>query len=212
MNIFDKPYFPLDHFSYEVFVRCPNCNGKGKVTTAMEGYFYERNKSAKFNCLDCGQTSPSEEEWFGYYIGYIGFDYKGRACGHCGSVFQKVFEKTQAPYKIGLAKCPVCKQEREYEINWYRYKGETPTDPFFGLDLFFQKEVKNGLLWIYNLEHLSYLREYINSTIRKREAVGQSSMVAKLPAFIISSKNKDTITKQLNAFEKEIRKTCANNT
>lgn len=210
MNIFDKEYFPLHHFSYEVFVRCPKCSGLGKVTTVKEGYFYEKDKSAKFSCLECGHLSASVKEWLGYYVGYIGFDYKGKACGNCGSVFQKEFEITKTPYKSGMAECPVCHKEREYEINWYRYRGESPTDPFFGLDLYFQKQVKNGLLWVYNLEHLQYLRDYINATVRKRERVGLYSMIARLPDFITSSKNREAITKQLNNFEEEIRKSSAN--
>lgn len=209
MNIFNKEYFPLHHFSHEVFVKCPKCSGFGKVTTLKDGYYHEKDKSAKFNCFDCGYLTASQKEWSGYYVGYIGLDYKGRACANCGSVFQKEFEKTKIPYQSGMAVCPVCRQEREYEINWYRYRGESPTDPFFGLDLYFQKQVKNGHLWVYNLEHLQYLREYINATVRKRERVGLYSMVARLPDFITSSKNKEAITKQLNMFEEQITKSCA---
>lgn len=205
MNIFDKPYYPLHHFGYEIFVKCPKCSGRGKILTSKEGYFYERDKNAKIKCCDCGYISYSHKSWLGYYVGYIGLEYKGRACGNCGSMFQKEFERTKEPYKLGLAKCPTCNQEREYEINWYRYIGELPTDPYFGLELYYQKNIKNGLLWIYNLEHLNYLKDYLNSNIRKREYVGQYSMIARLPEFIISSKNKNSIVKQLEKFEHEIK-------
>ena len=100
MNIFDKPYYPLHYFSYEIFVKCPKCNGHGKITSSEDGQYFKRNEAAKFNCLDCGHISDSNKQWLGYYVGYLGLDYKGRACQHCGSKFQKEFERTKEPYLL----------------------------------------------------------------------------------------------------------------
>jgi hypothetical protein len=210
MNIFDKPYYPLSYFNYEVFVHCPKCHGLGVVTGDKEAKYFERDKSAKFRCFHCGYLAGNPTEWLGFYVGYIGLHYKGRACGNCGSLIQKEFPITKTPYKEGPARCATCGQVRNYEINWYRYHGHLPTDPYFGLELYFQKMVKKGNLWVYNLEHVEYLRDYLNSTVRDRESTALYTMVARLPAFIKSKKNKEAVTKQLDEFEIQIRKTCAN--
>lgn len=137
VNIFDKPYYPLAHFNHEIYVHCPKCQGLGVVTADKEAKLYERDKSAKFQCFQCGYLAGNPKVWLGYYIGYIGLSYKGRACGFCGSKFQKEFAKTKTPYKEALAQCPTCNKEMSYEINWYRYHGELPTDPYFGLELYY---------------------------------------------------------------------------
>ncbi len=208
MNIFNKPYYSLRHFAYEIFVKCPKCQGLSKVTTLEKDSPHGEcnNPHSKLSCFECGYLSAKDIKWMGFYVGYIGNEYKGRACGFCGTKFQKEFNLTKTPYKNGIAKCPTCQKEKEYKINWYQYIGELPTDPFFGLDLYYQKMVKNKILWVYNLEHLRYLIEYLNSKIRKRERVGLSSMIATLPEFIIDRKNKGSIIKQLHKFEQELIK------
>lgn len=206
MNIFDKPYYPLHYFGYEIYVKCPKCNSCAKITTLKEGYFNQREQSAKLNCKKCGHLSDSQKEWEGFYIGYAGQDYKGRSCGFCGSEFNYETEPTKKPFESELIKCNICKNEKEYPINWYRYYSEKPIDPYFGLDLYYTKEIKGETLWIYNKEHIQYLRDYLSSNIRKREYVGLYAMVSRLPDFITRAKNKTAITNQLNKFETEIIK------
>jgi len=72
--------------------------------------------------------------------------------------------------------------------------------------LYYTKEIKGETLWIYNKEHIQYLRDYLSSNIRKREYVGLYAMVSRLPDFITRAKNKTAITNQLNKFETEIIK------
>jgi hypothetical protein len=206
MNIFDKPYFPLHYFGYEIFVKCPKCESCSKITTLKEGYFSEREKSAKLTCKKCGHLSDSQKKWEGYYIGYAGQNYRGRSCGFCGSEFNYETEPTKQPFETELIKCNICNKEKKYQLNWYRHYGGKPIDPYFGLELYFKKEVKGETLWIYNKEHLEYLKDYISSNIRKREYVGLYALVTRLPNFITNSKNKNAIINQLNKFDAEIIK------
>jgi hypothetical protein len=206
MNIFDKPYYPLAYFNYEVYVHCPKCREIGLVKADKEVEPYKRDKTARFHCLACGHLAGNPKSWLGYYVGYVGLHYKGRACGNCGSTIHKEFPLTKIPYQEGMVKCVICQQERSYQITWYPYRGELPIDPYFGLDLYFQKRVKQGNLWVYNQEHSEYLRDYVNATIRDRELFGLYAMVARLPQFIKSKKNKETVTKHLEEFENELSK------
>jgi hypothetical protein len=77
------------------------------------------------------------------------------------------------------------------------------------LELYYQKTVKKGNLWIYNLEHAAYLRAYLNATIRDRGATSLHTLVARLPEFIKSRKNREAITKQLDEFTNQIKKKVA---
>ena len=227
MNIFNKPYYSLRYFESEIFVKCPKCQGCSKITTTKSDS--DTEKKSTLSCFNCGYVSNKELNWMGYYVGYIGSEYRGRACGFCGTKFNKEFKLTKKPYTTGTAICPNCNKEKEYKVKWYRFIGNLATDPFYGLDLYYQKTIKqakntnnasennssdtsqsnpggNKVLWIYNIEHLNYLKAYISSNIRKRERVGLYSMIATLPNFIIEKKNKETILKQLNRFQEELIK------
>lgn len=206
MNIFDKPYYPLYYFGYEIYVECPKCSLCSKITTTKEGVFCQREESAKLTCKICGYMSNSQKKWEGFYIGYTGQSYRGRNCGFCGSGLNYETEPTKKPYNTKVIKCNICNKEKEYQLNWYRHYGVEPIDPYFGLNLYFKKEIKGEILWIYNKEHNQYLVEYLSSNIRKREYVGLYAMVTRLPDFITSSKNKKAIISQLNKFETEIIK------
>jgi hypothetical protein len=209
MNIFDKPYYLLHYFSNEIHVKCPSCSGLATITSNNELNCSERDKSARLSCLKCGYITGSKKKWEGFYIGYIGKDYNGQNCGHCGSKFYFETKPTKKTYETEIIRCESCQKEKEYTLDWFRYHLGTPTDPFMGLALYYIKEVKGNLLWVYNVEHVLYLIDYLSANIRKREMVGQYTMIATLPNFITSAKNKNTIIKQLRKFEADIRENKA---
>lgn len=207
--IFNKPYYPLSYFNYEVFVHCPKCNKLGVIKTDKELNFYPRKEKAQFICFSCTYRENAEKEWHGYYIGYLGKSYKWGACKFCGNPLFKEFEKTKTPYKSSKVTCGVCNKEREYDITWYPITSSTPNDPHMGMELYYQKAIRGNILWVYNWDHLDYLRSYIKSKIRDRESTGFYTLVARLPEFVKLAKNRDIILKALDSFEKEMKNKTA---
>ncbi len=79
-----------------------------------------------------------------------------------------------------------------------RYNGAV--DPVFGLPLWLQTPCCGHVLWAYNREHLDFLAHYVAATLRERQGNkgNHHSIAVRLPRWIKSAKNRDTI---LNAIE-----------
>ena len=79
-----------------------------------------------------------------------------------------------------------------------------PCDPFFGFDVWYQVETKHGLLWAYNLEHLTVIESYIadihrtlNGLLYKNNSIG-----SRLPQWIKNAKNRIYLLKIIAALKK----------
>ncbi len=69
-----------------------------------------------------------------------------------------------------------------------------PVDPCFRLPLWLQADCCGKLLWAYNAEHLDLLESYVAARLRERRASpGVMSVVARLPAWLKSAKNREGI-------------------
>lgn len=68
----------------------------------------------------------------------------------------------------------------------------TNVDPFFGFPLWYSMEANEGLIWAYNLEHLSVIEAYIADILRERNGlpVKNNSIASRLPKWISAAKNR----------------------
>ncbi len=106
-----------------------------------------------------------------------------------------------------LVKCNNCEKDREYELFWYGHLGSEPKDPFFGMDLLLQIPVKKNILWAYNIEHISYLQEYIDAKLRNNSYSNDSHSLAwNLPRWMVLGKNRELIINKLFKLEEKARK------
>ena len=105
--------------------------------------------------------------------------------------------------KIEL-KCPTCKQEKRYNMNYsLTYaNNKQATDPNFDLQLWLQIPIDDNILWAYNYDHLDYLKKYVSAKLREEHAVTKNSMTQKLPDFIKLAKNRERILKAIERLEK----------
>lgn len=205
---FNKPAFATVHFSEKIWVRCPDCNDIGLVTTELGRYNIPQPSGYKtqFHCTNCDLKITDNTDWYGYCQGTI-----YQACGFCGSRIYFTSKPTKELYRTTNIECDICKKEKEYEIKWYRFQQEKPTDPFFGFELWLQATVKSNILWLYNLEHLNYLREYVGAKLREDDGRHKYSMITNLAQWITSAKNRDIIIKKLNKLEIELQRKTEHN-
>ena len=201
---FSLPAYPTVYFSNEIWVHCPTCAEPGLVTTESPGpaVSFTTGHGSVFNCNFCGfKAFGGSDNWSGYIQGHV-----NSLCGYCGSHISYTTEITKVSYKIAEITCEVCKKEREYEINWYRYRRDKPTDPYFGFDLWLQISVKNNTLWLYNIDHLEYLKAYVEARLREDDGRHKYSMITNLPQWIKSAKNRELIIRKLNKLKQEFEK------
>lgn len=158
------------------------------------------------NCDSCGFQDAENEAWSGFVQGFV-----NRACGNCGSRISHTTEPTRNPYDSSELTCEVGKTNRKYKTQWYRYRNDMPTDPYFGFDLLLQTNIKGNILWLYNIDHLNYLMEYVESKLREDGGRHKYSMITNLPQWVKSAENRDWIVKKLNRVKQEFKKQTAHN-
>ena len=78
-----------------------------------------------------------------------------------------------------------------------------PCDPFFGFDLWYRIETTYGLLWAYNLNHLSVIEDYIADPKRSRNGIPSQndSIASRLPQWAKDTKNRDYIVKLIKRYK-----------
>jgi hypothetical protein len=201
----DKSFKNLALFSKEVFVCCPHCDKRATVITEFSEYYVpfpmRSDTKTKFRCNNC--YKPIDEKlWFGPII----ISPANAKCGNCGNSFkdeQRVVNKLPRQMKV---KCKVCETEKYYDA---KYKltyanNDQATDPYFGLPLWLKVPFDQYILWAYNFEHLTYLKEYVAAKLRETTRGGKHSLAWKLPNFIKIAKNRDRILKYIERLEKKL--------
>jgi len=198
---FSEPSYPTVFFSENIWVECPNCDQAALIRTQLPKYTipFPHGYKSICNCKSCGFSSDKIIEWSGYFQGFV-----NRACGFCGSSIHYISEPTKSTFESIDLKCETCKKEKAYCVNWYRYRKNKPTDPYFGFELFLQESIKSNILWLYNLEHLKYLETYILANLREGKNRHKYSMITNLPQWIKTAKNRDLILKKIKRMEKKL--------
>ena len=199
---FNQPAYPTVVFSNQIWVKCPNCSEAALVSTTMPGFNapYQFIYSSVCTCTSCSYHKTSEETWEGLIQGFV-----HRTCKHCGTA---VFHSTEPTMKMRASDkvtCDNCHQTHEYELEWRKYTKDRTRDPYMGYELW-QAGVKGNVLWVYNQEHLSYIRDYVSAKLRDVDGRHKYSLIANLPQWIKDAKNRDTVVKKLNKLEQQLSK------
>lgn len=112
------------------------------------------------------------------------------SCTNCG--FSLKYEKTQPISELKNSNGQTIKSNVVF-LN-------SPIDPFFGFDVWYQVETKFGLLWAYNEEHLKVIENYIADKLRSRNGLPykNNSIGSRLPQWVKDAKNREYLLKQIN--------------
>jgi hypothetical protein len=82
-----------------------------------------------------------------------------------------------------------------------------PFDCFFKYPLWYKTEIKGNTLFAYNLEHLRFLKEFIQSPLRERaqneHGWSNQSIQSRLPKWLLSYGNREEIVKKIGQLEKK---------
>ncbi|NVK51401.1 MAG: hypothetical protein HWD85_00595 [Flavobacteriaceae bacterium] len=189
---FNLPAYATNYFSTTVWIKCPKCGEKALVTSQPTNAVIPLTNNAEAHCTSCS-FKTIERNWSGYYQGFINL-----SCGYCGTRITHCTKPIKEIYAKENVTCTSCHKKRAYGLLWAPYKSNTATDPFFGYDLWLQIEVKNNILWGYNKEHLTYIRTYIEATLREDNSRHKYSLIANLPQWMVLAKNRDSIVKKID--------------
>lgn len=78
-----------------------------------------------------------------------------------------------------------------------------PCDPFFGFDVWYRIETTYGLIWAYNISHLSVIEDYIADPQRSRNGIPNqnNSIASRLPQWAKDAKNREYLIKMIKRFK-----------
>ena len=163
----------LGQFLTQVSVVCPKCGGH-----ALAG-------KSRVVCAACGYSeSRSATAWKGPTEGSV-----RRRCAYCGRWLEKRIAGPRHTFLTRLT-CSGCGCKMDEKIVWRATVHRTPHDPYFGLPLWFVGTVKGQVVWAYNREHLAFLLALVGANLRQREPNRNSSMISRLPSWLLAKKNR----------------------
>jgi hypothetical protein len=188
MTRFDDGGRALVQFTDRVAVRCPRCAARATVTRGTD------RAPAKVVCSSCSYAvSFDEAGWLGPMRGIA-----RRRCGTCGQWVERRFGGPRPP-KVAHLVC-TCGWGFDEDVTTQQ-ETRGPVDPVFGLALWFTAPFKREVVWAYNLEHVRFLREYIDADLRERIPNRNSSLASRLPAWMKAAKNRDALVAILDGLD-----------
>lgn len=127
-------------------------------------------------------------------------------CQHCARVIPEPdpARETFSPYFVRRVRllCTFCGMIREKD-GCGRMRVDGPRDWYFFCPLYLQIPCAGHILWALNLEHLSYLEQYIQASIREgstRIRIDEATtydvnMIARLPQWMKDAKHRKEIVR-----------------
>lgn len=184
------------NFINEVLVHCPKCDKKAIVIKDELKYPEE----IRLKCFECHYSRIESCVYYTFQINHL--------CSNCDHRIienKSVVKIDEKPIKL---RCPNCKAIYDHEPKYTKVSVKYSIfkdgfDPYMKLPLWIKNTFKGHVFWAYNHGHLAYLKKYISAKIRERNDRQHYTMVEKLPDWIKSSKNRNTIIKLIEKLEKK---------
>ncbi|BCS95467.1 hypothetical protein DSLASN_10990 [Desulfoluna limicola] len=202
---FSNSWCTTHHFTKQIDIQCPQCLGHAISTGKSEYLLPWMPENTKVICTECSYTkSEGDFKWSGPVVAH-----GRRPCGHCGHKWVGALIFKNKPPKIFFDKtqvsCPKCLENTNVNVKWRIdiFNGR-PVDPYCGERLWYIDNYKNNEIWGYNLDHLSYIKEFISSSLRERgEGAGKYSVASNLPKWMKLKKNRHDIVKIIDSLMKK---------
>ena len=176
----------LHDFTNEVDVVCPVCSKKTVMTNDKE---LHRSFIA---CTSCSYSKTEDHRIIELRVKAY--------CSNCGEQLtyeKRVHEKQDSV----LLRCPACKVTHRFKPKISEY---------YSLDevlerytLWYRENFKGNDLWAYNTDHLEYIEQYIVADLRERNYSTAGTLVARLPGFVKSAKNRDDLLKLIRKMKEK---------
>ncbi|MCY7347504.1 MAG: hypothetical protein LH614_14970 [Pyrinomonadaceae bacterium] len=196
------PNASLMSFAQKIYGKCPNC---GQATIIKANYkYFNCIENSRVQCLNCAFYEDwNSEKIYGAAVGKA-----KKPCPNCGTKWlaAEVKIKNAKPVKdYAEVTCEVCKKPSYLSLSWHREFNENkPLDPYFNYPLWLQTECVGEILWVFNEEHLNYLKSYVKADLREDDGRLDWSMISRLPKWITSAKNRQQVLKAIAKLEKQI--------
>ena len=193
---FKGPGLTIWNYSKEIFVECPQCSGRALVQ--KDGIGFWNDKSAKLCCTNCHYRQDQPRKYYDLEVKFY--------CSSCGTKVEQRIENVDRKKKSVAITCPSCSFSQAYRPCYIERTGRpvnatTAYDPVYKLPLWLAAEFKGRIFWAFNYEHLAHIKGQVAAKLRIKNKRPYATMLEKLPAWIISRKNRKGILKVIERLE-----------
>jgi Zn ribbon nucleic-acid-binding protein len=115
-------------------------------------------------------------------------------CPLCNRCARSIYIQDRSIWQVTCIHCGYAKTNRGKTKN---YGGAV--DPVFNLPLWLQAPCCHGVLWAYNADHLDFLEQYVQATLRERQGSkgDHHSIAVRLPRWMKLAKHRESILKAM---------------
>ena len=204
----------LSSFMAEFLVRCPKCGAPAVIRgtrltctgchTSIEAKDAPKRAAA---LLGNFHTGAGVKNWFGKVRPALELKdgtplrYTCQSCGKDLAAPATRANAANLPRDITLT-CEGCGRDSNFAPVWRpAYCSHDAREPAFGCELYLQKTLRDGTLFVFNTAHAEALLQFVSAELREFKAEhGWHSYFTNLPTWIKAAKNRDTIVKTLEGF------------
>lgn len=133
-------------------------------------------------------------------------DFQTQVLVLCIACSKKAMAKVDYTLKKARLFCPECSYNKEVttETTVLGVKGywQLAAHEYFGAELWLQYPFKDDVFFAFNDDHLNYLEQYIEATLREHKDRTHFTLLEKLPKFYHESKNREGLLKIIKKLKK----------
>ncbi len=192
-NIFMTEAYDWNPMPHRVNVICPNCSANAifefaeivKISLKKDINYFKKSKLFDYEKF----TDSYGHKWHGaiFYHGLNSInnikdlpkDYSSDDFKH-----SKYWQRYHG-LDIGAKYCNSCGKRNKSDLNWPQ-------------DAFYQCQIKGNILWAFNEECLTELRDFIQSNSRNIKEYSYQSFVLHIPSIFLDRKNRKRTVDKLN--------------
>ena len=200
----------IHFFAKQIWIVCPNCHAKAIATADQlirsscglrkpRPYQATRGISICTHCRAKLFLVSIKDEANNFLI-CSSCDYiHPTSCGRCGQQLKEMVALDERSDTLNI-RCPKCQYVNFRGVVWLTGISGNPYDPYFGEPLWLQASCCGHVLWAYNSEHLTFLKNYVVAQLRVGSTVN-NSLISRLPAWIKEAKHRKRILKAIEKLE-----------
>lgn len=176
----------LTEGGHPIWLRCPKCDGPARDT---------RTRVA---CTRCGYNYGARETRprAGQQVRLLKWS---PSCANpkCGAPIPdtgRAIRPIEGEQLMATVQCPTCKHSAVYPAVPFASNSQRWRIRYMP---YLSREIDGNTLWVYNLQHLDALEQWLGATLRERGPVRGMTMMARLPRWMKAASARPKIVKAL---------------
>ena len=191
----DRPAY-LASFAEHVMVECPKCKGLARVACVGLG-----QGTPTLRCSSCGF---SRSGWPRPKLPELKRSAKHRRCSRCNAWLGRARVRWAGDNMNSAEMFCTCGARADIAVSRPGLRFRQGVDPYFGCQLWLHERVGANKLWLYNEQHLHFIRDFVGASLRTRVPNCNGSIASRLPKWIKRASMRAPVLKALSRLQERV--------